>query len=91
MLFVVKPVADVLVGADPFVWLLGAIFIERLLFDPINVGMRSVLLSFTIVGFPDEIFIVLAVGNLGFRNGALLHFCNLFFLNFILYSIYIAF
>jgi hypothetical protein len=91
VLFVVKPVADVLVGADPFVWLLGTVFIERLLFDPVNVGMRSVLLGFTIVGFPDEIYIVLSVSNLGFGNRALLHFCNLFFLNFILYSIYICF
>ncbi len=41
--------------------------------------MRAVLLGFTIAGFPDEVFIVLALGDFGFGNGALVHFCNLFF------------
>lgn len=89
--FVIEPVTDVLVGADPFVGFLRAVFIERLFFDPVNVGMGAVLLGFTIVGLPNEIVIVLDVGDFGLGNGALIHFCNLFFLNFILYSIYICF
>ena len=54
-LLVVFPIPHVFVRARPLVRLLRTILVKRLLLDPVDIGVRAILLCLRIVFLPDQI------------------------------------
>ena len=73
LLLVIFPVPHVFVRPRPLVRFLRAILVERLLLDPVDVGVRAILLCLGIVLLPDEIPRRGLPSQLRFRKGGRLH------------------
>ena len=72
-LLVVFPIPHVFVRARPLVRLLRTILVKRLLLDPVDIGVRAILLCLRIVFLPDQIPRRSLPGQLRFRERRRLH------------------